>query len=224
MQNISEILLNAVYPKHCVVCGVEGNWVCASCHTGLDFDQSTLCRICKKAGRGGICKDCAQYTGVNSVLSLYPYTNETVRSVIKAAKYTGSFDILKELSPLWREYVISKLNPRHRYTATYIPQHREKLLERGYNQSQLLCKLLFEDIVPVKNLLIKKFQTEAQAEKSRSARRKNIQDSIVALAEVPENLILVDDVITTGATVREAAKALRTSGAKKIVVVTIAHG
>jgi ComF family protein len=120
-----------------------------------------------------------------------------------------------------------------------IPLSPERYRERGFNQAELICRELIKinhlrhgvDMQLQKNILIKPKETEHQARiKDRQERLKNISGSF-AIKSNPQNLaltkngniILIDDITTTGATLNEARKTLKQAGARKIIAFTIAH-
>jgi len=120
-----------------------------------------------------------------------------------------------------------------------IPLSPKRLRERGYNQAELICKELIKinnlrrgaDIKLENNILIKPKETEHQARiENRTERLKNIIGSFAIKSENKNiesvkgrNIILIDDITTTGATLNEARKTLKQAGARKIVAFTVAH-
>lgn len=109
-----------------------------------------------------------------------------------------------------------------------IPLHRHRLMERGYNQTELLCTAFSRKIsIPVKkNLLIKRKKTDAQAGLDRSKRLVNIKGAFSCPGRFPKGarLLLVDDVCTTGSTLNECAQVLKKAGATHVYGFVIAHG
>jgi ComF family protein len=120
-----------------------------------------------------------------------------------------------------------------------IPLSPKRLHERGFNQSQLICEEIIKlntrqqnlKIKLEKDILIKPKDTEHQAQiKDRRARLKNISGSF-AIRNTKENLeklkgkniILIDDILTTGATLTEARKILKQAGTRKIIAFTVAN-
>ena len=112
-----------------------------------------------------------------------------------------------------------------------IPLSKKREKERGYNQSEILCKKLsFIDPVSFKlytDVLYKPFDTKQQTKtRSRSERKNNLRGCFTVKHQEKikgKNIILIDDIVTTGATISEARKVLKQSGAKKIVAFTVAH-
>lgn len=110
-----------------------------------------------------------------------------------------------------------------------VPMHKYKLLKRGYNQSALLAMKLTSklQIKYLPQALIKSNNTIPQAELKKDDRIKNVKNSFKVNPKFKEslkgkNILLVDDVITTGATIDECCKTLRKSGPKKIFVLSLA--
>ena len=148
----------------------------------------------------------------------------------------------KEIAEIFTEYLYPKileelselklLENFHNPILIPIPLSKKRFKERGYNQSSLIAKNLEkldkkENFVLEENILFKRKETEHQARiKNKQARLKNLIGTFsVKNQELikNKNIILIDDVTTTGATLKEARKILRENGAKKIIAFTIAH-
>jgi len=105
-----------------------------------------------------------------------------------------------------------------------LPLHKNKLAKRGFNQSEILCRFL------TKKLNIKPFyelrrikNTEAQAELTRKERLENVKNAFHCDKDLQsKRILLIDDVLTTGATLEQASKVLKRCGAKQVFVATIA--
>lgn len=107
---------------------------------------------------------------------------------------------------------------------TYIPADPERLLRRGYHPAAALARCLGERWdIQVAELLVRQGARERQTELSRAERLRNVRDAFVAVAKPPSNVLLVDDVYTTGATAAAGATALRRAGADRVDVVTFAR-
>jgi ComF family protein len=107
-----------------------------------------------------------------------------------------------------------------------IPISQKKLRQRGYNQSQLLIKAVSEILeMPLTDVIMRGeghlSQVQTGDKKSRKLNIKGVF-SVVKSAEVPSKIILVDDVVTTGATVEEATRVLKKFGAKEVIVLAVA--
>lgn len=103
-----------------------------------------------------------------------------------------------------------------------IPLHQQRLSERGYNQAELLCRSISTKI-PVDHVLTRSKATFAQSELSKNGRLKNVKGAFTCNEDLADKRILIiDDVLTTGATLNEAAKTLKEAGAKSVYVAAVA--
>lgn len=106
-----------------------------------------------------------------------------------------------------------------------VPLARTRQIQRGFNQAELYARAFSSVQTPLKRHLIRIRETAPQVCLSHRDRSANVKDCFASRAKIPadEIIVLVDDVVTTGATLREAARALRAAGAKQIWALTIAH-
>lgn len=169
--------------------------------------------------------------------ALFQYKNSLSKKAIWAIKYNKNQKITKKFSSLLYEFVLENISDEMTFGSfdnpllIPIPMHKNNLKERGYNQSELIVREIFKidngnnfDISF--NALVKIKETPHQsALKNKNERLKNLKDCFFADAEKVKNknIILIDDVITTGTTMREASKILRGAGAKKIISFSLAH-
>lgn len=200
--------------------------ICARCANILPKAR-LKCLKCGNHNPYGIyCPNCVGKFKPDQVLSVFNYCNE-VKKVIHEFKYKDYSFLSEELARLMLP-VISGIKSLDRYVLSPIPINRKKLLYRGYNQSELLANSLGKILrLPVENVLSRNLDMRPnQAQLAKSERRKNIKGMffIKSSAKVPERVILIDDVITTGATVEEATKVLKKRGAKKVTCVSLALG
>jgi ComF family protein len=105
-----------------------------------------------------------------------------------------------------------------------VPLHPRRLRERGFSPAALLARALAREArVPVAPTLLARVRdTRSQTELSRAERRRNVAGAFVPRTAAPARVWLVDDVVTTGSTLAEAARALRRAGAREIVGVCLA--
>ena len=116
----------------------------------------------------------------------------------------------------WAEFGIKEIVP--------VPVHSEKLKKRGYNQAELLAEAMAEQLeLPVnKGILIRKEETRAQKKLSREERFLNLRSAFQpGEGTVPDTVLLVDDIYTTGATADACAEALKRAGARRVYVTTV---
>jgi predicted amidophosphoribosyltransferase len=124
------------------------------------------------------------------------------------------------------DLVVERLEAPAADVITYIPPDPSRLLVRGHHPAERLAReLAARWCLPEAGLLVRAngAPSERQASLARAERLRNVRGAFVAVATVPRNMLLVDDVYTTGATVSAAATALRHAGARQVEVVTFAR-
>jgi ComF family protein len=112
-----------------------------------------------------------------------------------------------------------------------VPLHKKRLRQRGFNQAEILASVICREMhfCLAKNILVRNKYTVPQMELDREQRLENLKDVFIvgAYCDVPikeKNILLVDDVTTTGATLEECAKVLKNNGAKSVWAIVLAKG
>lgn len=208
--------LSILFPVFCFNCGKENYYLCDSCKEKILTSREEL-KI----------KYCFQ------ILIASNYENPVVKKIIWHFKYRGAYMLASTLADILLAN-ITHLNSFNKTNCLIIPVpiSKKKLRQRGYNQSELLAKSLSlkTEIPCAAGILYKKFHTRSQVEiKAKEIRKLNLKNSFACLSETEaknkeKTIILLDDIITTGATMEEAAKTLKKAGFKKIIAVAAAHG
>jgi len=164
-----------------------------------------------------------EVNSAGNLISFWEY-NGIVKEAIKQIKYKGVYDIVREL--INKKYFEIADNT----IITYIPMHIKKKKKRGFNQAEIIAREVGRKMgVPVAKLLEKIKPTRGQAKLSKEERLENLKNcfSIVGadLCVSPQmpNVLLVDDVYTTGATMAECAKVLCKAGFENINYFTLAR-
>ena len=152
----------------------------------------------------------------------FPYAHPIVTALVNAFK----FDAIREISSILAEYlVIPKIE---NMLIAPIPLHPKRLRERGFNQSLCLAEEIASRLeTDYTEVLTRRKETKQQAKMSREQRYENLRNAFAIndrQAILGKSILLVDDVITTGATIREAAQTLRREGAKEIWASAAAQG
>ena len=172
-----------------------------------------------------------------NTLVLFDYGNPLIRQAIWELKYRGNKKIAGLLAQCLYDELAEELAERkslggfERQILIPIPLSKHRERERGWNQSELLAAALLKcgggDFFEVRTDILTKIKnTESQTKKNRAARLENLRDCFeIAHPEKisGRNIILLDDVTTTGATFEEAKKTLKKAGARKILAVAVAH-
>jgi ComF family protein len=169
--------------------------------------------------------------------ALFQYRNKMVRQAIWEIKYRGNKSIIRKFSVALYEFILDELGDEITFdnfrnpVLVPIPGSKASLKERGFNQCELIARELAHldenrNFTIEFSALKKVRETPHQSKlKNRSKRLKNLDGCFSADTKKVEDrcIILIDDVITTGATMNEASKTLRKAGAKKVIGFSIAH-
>ncbi|MBI2448288.1 ComF family protein [Candidatus Microgenomates bacterium] len=155
------------------------------------------------------------------------YDDAVIKKAIHHFKYEHFFDIGRILGKILAERLATEKN-KEGFLIIPVPLHNLKKAQRGFNQAEILAKVvaLSSDRPYLSNILVRQKYRRPQMELSREKRLENLKGSFCWLggdlkrAEV----ILVDDVATTGATLEECAKVLKKSGAGEVWGLVLAHG
>jgi ComF family protein len=222
-------LLDAVVPSSCLVCeeprrGTGGGGVCARCWHGLPRLDGDACPLCAVPGPHGRCGECrSEPPRVGGAAAFARYEAGTV-ALVAAYKFHG-FDTLAE--PMGRRMAETA---KDRGLADVdavvpVPSTRSRNRERGYDPAVLLARSVARSLHrPVESLLRRTRETVAQSRLAAAGRRANVRGAFAARVRARQRtLLLVDDVVTTGATVRAAAEALAAAGATSVRVVSFAR-
>jgi ComF family protein len=217
-------LLALLMPIECLGCKTESDWICPSCRRALTLQNENLC-FCGKSGENGLCTKHQRELGLDGLTTLFSYTEPAVKELISQIKYRGHIDGVNFLTRYYQKKVLARL-PRGEWVVTAVPLSKERYQTRGFNQSELIAKKLTSPLYDYSELLIKRRETKPQAKLNKRLREKNLLRSfaITKGQDIPSQIILVDDVLTTGSTLKETAGVLRKNGAQRVWGLTIAHG
>lgn len=228
------LLLDVVFPKDCIGCGAFGTYLCSTCFQTIHFNTTFLCPACmKEITHFGVHTRCKTHAAIDGLYAVSNYDG-LIASLIGAVKYRFLFDMAALGGDIlhWQGCKLGIWESFSRQTTAIVPVpiHWKKRWERGFNASQLYAKPLANKLglYLLPDLLIKTKRTKAQAQLSRSERLTNIKGSFFTSVSdplrLPKNVILIDDVATTGSTLQECAASLKKAGVKKVFAVVLAHG
>jgi competence protein ComFC len=216
--------LDFIFPRSCFVCGKAGTDLCEPCGKVLKPAQ-LRCLHCSRANPyGKYCFRCKKASQADQVLAVFAYKSP-LKDVIHQFKYEDASSLGEVFSHLLSQK-IKKIPGYRSYKLTFIPlaAHRER--QRGYNQARLLVDGIIRELKMERTDLLTRVEVgESQVRSgTKSARRANVRGTFELKTDtkIPSKIILIDDVITTGATVEEAAKVLKKAGVKGIVVLALA--
>jgi len=204
-------IINFIWPPHCAGCGElltlrANRLICGNClkiinQEGPSFENYSNCKVICSARYESVCKN-----------------------VIVEFKFRGSRTIAKSLAQIMTDDLL-------KYSGTFVPDliapvplHTKRKRERGFNQSELISKWISKILkIPCKKSFLKRTRnTPSQRALGKGERVKNVTGAFKSENAAGKNILLVDDVLTTGATMFECAKTLKKAGAKKVLALAFA--
>jgi len=219
--------LDVFFPQWCVGCGKEGVLLCSSCLRSLPRINPPLCPKCGRPQSSEIlCPGCVGWQAeIDGIRSLFRFDG-ILRDSIHQLKYNNLRTLSVPLTGLIYEFLID--NPIPGQILVPVPLHSKRLRERGYNQSALLAyqlsKLIGLEIL--ENSLKRIKSTPPQiSTKTVDERQKNVADAFHCEDYKLSNkqVLLIDDVCTSGATLNACAAALKNAGATSVWGLTLAR-
>jgi competence protein ComFC len=234
--------LNFIYPPVCQICETERatreeGYVCPGCWSGkggVRFIAPPFCRRCGLPFEGEItvqfeCSNCRDMDLHFTTARSAAIARGLVLDVIHRYKYQNAVWFEPFLADLLARQALPVLRCEKWDLIVPVPLHSVKERERGFNQAQQLSlHLSKESGVPMDKTLLRRVQvTRTQALLTKSERAANVRSAFAMNRGKKlngEKVILVDDVLTTGATTSACAKVLRQAGAREVCVWTVARG
>lgn len=216
IKQIFNKILSLIYPQKCKFC------------SKVISSEQTLCNECKSALKPIYNIKKLEYLPGKSVvcISLFKYVG-----IIREGIHKFKFCNYKELSNYFicnvsRNDIKNLIKSKIDYI-TCVPLSRERLNSRGYNQSECFARNLSEIIdVPYKDILIKNADNAPQHKLSASERALNVLDmyKVIDCSEIKgKNILICDDIVTTGSTLKECVKILKSGKSNNIFCFTIAY-
>lgn len=245
--SILDSLTSVLFPADCRVCGLPLARftllpVCHSCWSDLPTQAGALCACCGEAldfdpsiAGETLCRPCLIAPPDFTRAVAHGVYQGTLRTLLHLLKYDGMEPLAKRLGALLAEQVGAIPDLPSDLLAVPVPLYRKKRRSRGFNQSELLARGVMTAlrrrrpelrIQVVHALLVRRRATESQAGLNPHERRVNVRGAFA----VPRpdtvkgrNVLLIDDIYTTGATARACSQALRRAGAASVLVATVAR-
>ncbi len=220
LTKIKRTALDLLFPRWCINCGREGDYICSSCRGLLSLITPPVCPICGRPQSGGmLCPGCADgQAKIDGIRSPFVFDG-VIRQAIHELKYRNLRALAIPLAELLHDYIVD--NPVPGDILVPVPLHRKRWRERGYNQSGLLARELgkLSGLPVADNCLVRRHHALPQARSaSVSKRRSNVADAFTCpdgkLKD--KRVLLIDDVATSGATLNTCAGVLKSAGAASV--------
>lgn len=227
---IREWILELFFPVRCVGCRKYGEWLCEGCLKKIVFQNNFFCPHCWVSSfYGETCFVCKKKYYLRGAWTVGSYGNPLLKRAISLYKFKSISDLSIPLGMLFQRYLIL-----HNIRGTFdmivpVPLHREREYERGFNQAEFLAQhLTCYFHAPIdKKILERRKNTKPQSHLSEKKRKENIRDAFCVLFSQivkDRNILLIDDVLTSCATLEECARVLHKAGAKKVWAFVLAKG
>jgi len=223
--SVLDFIKEGIAPSQCIECGRLGRWLCFDCARKILFLKQQNCYRCGKLSESGrTCETCRHYSDLYSVVVATYFGIGPVRSLIHGLKYGKLADLSKILGNILVSAAIQ--NKLKDLIVVPVPLHYRREKERGFNQAELLAKYFSGKLdAPFVRVLQRIRHTVSQTKLTREQRLLNIKNAFVARRLVTgDTILLIDDVLTTGATLEECAKVLKQAGAKRVMALVVARG
>ncbi|MBI4449609.1 ComF family protein [Candidatus Uhrbacteria bacterium] len=209
-------------PRVCVGCAQEGSWLCVACMGGIERESNTTCVGCGSLSRfGATCDRCRAEFPIAGVVTIASYRDPAVQQLVQAVKYASAKDMVDAFARLIADFFDRTVMEVMRKTVgeqpllVPVPLHWRRFAARGFNQSQCIAEALagagWGTVVP-EGCLVRRKCKLPQAVLSHEQRFKNIEEAFTCVDPAMlrgRSVVIVDDVITTGATMAACARELR---------------
>ena len=224
--------LGILYPQTCCFCGkISDAEICPQCLKQVEYVKEPVCKKCGKPisnEEKETCADCEGYEHFFDQGKSVWIHKGSVRWSLYQFKYhnrriygkTYGKELFRIYGQKIKEWGIDVIIP--------VPLHKKRRRKRGYNQSEIIAEILGKlTHLPVETKMLERIKhTRPQKELNHKERQKNLQHAFDVKKgwKVPQNVLVIDDIYTTGSTVDEIAKLLKEKGVQKVFFLTISIG
>ena len=220
MKKLFDYLLWLIFPQRCAACNKllkRGEHLCGMCEEKIERIDK-ICSACGNDKRNCICKwNVFHFRGATAVFN----RGEISKQVINFYKFRGNSEIADFLAPLMANAVRKSFEDIAFDYITCVPMHPIKKFIKGFNHSELIARKISKELnIPFVKVLSKTNYKISQHESSFKERRKNVKNLFLSKEILCENILLVDDIKTSGATLDECARQLMFAGAENVYCVT----
>lgn len=205
MRQIFHFILEQIFPSSCIGCDAVDQQLCNGCVQSVQFVP--------------------EWTRLHHIWiwSAYPYHQVLCERIMGLWKYKGAEHILRKF------YSQIQFPNLEQFDAlVFVPLHRKKQIERGFNQSEIFANLLSDSYeIPFIDGLKRVRNTKAQARLSRLDRLENLRQAFVYSGKEKldgKRILIIDDVVSTGSTIMECVRAMKNEGAQDVVGICLFRG
>ncbi len=232
MEKIKDAILDAIFPRFCLNCDKEGRYLCLRCALSME-EVPLICPHCLTAQKNGKThSDCYSREKIDGLVSFWEYDGLAKKAVYQM-KENSLIDIPREMVEV--AFLLMD-NDKSRFSSFLhflysegvvvipVPINRGRERERGFNQSEVIAKRVSKLTgATFSKLLLKKKENREQKDLGKKERFVNVKDVFFCNDKlpVPCRAIVVDDVWTSGATMREAVNTVKKAGVEEVWGLTL---
>ncbi len=232
MKKVYDGFLNLIFPKYAICPGcnskqgvLEGSKFCSECNKNVNKHSLQICNSCENLILGDSCAICNDWATLGISFAGAPYSHTgTMRELIHKIKYNGMFSYVDLVSDDLTDIVHRLIDGGIRIDCLIpVPLFKTRLISRGFNQAKKIAEAVsIRTEIRVDDALIRIRDTPTQTHLSFDLRQKNLEQAFCTNKMFTQiNALLIDDVLTSGATAIECAKALKKAGANWVGILTI---
>ena len=224
---LRELVADIIAPRVCVGCSEEGSWLCAACSGGIEREPNVTCIGCGSLSRfGTTCSRCRAEFPIAGVVTIARYRDPAVQQLVQSVKYASAKDVADAFVRLITDFFertvmeVFRREVGEQPLLLPVPLHWRRFTARGFNQSRCIAEALagagWGTVAPDGYLVRRKCQLP-QAVLSHERRFENVEQAFTCMNPAAlrgHPIVIVDDVVTTGATMAACARELRRADVK----------
>lgn len=229
-----KFLLDALYPRVCPVCRdvvtPKGGLICTECREKLPYVTEPACMRCGRpvfSEQDEFCSSCSQQTfRYERGFAVFTY-DDVMQQAVADFKYRNRRELAEFFAEELADVFQTKMYDLGAEVFVPVPVHKARKRYRGYNQAEVLCKLLARQTgIPMRELLRRDRKTAPQKELDAADRLRNLEQAISLEPEeqgckLPKTVVLVDDIYTTGSTAEACTRILLRAGIEKVFLLNL---
>lgn len=214
-------LYDIFFPKKCQICFKYGSFMCKKCFDLMEVQLTPVCACCGRISENyKYCPNCKRKhtLALDGLIYSTVYSDESVKKMLHLLKFAGYTEIADILA-LKMFKTLAKTSLFNDFTLIPIPLFEKRLNTRGFNQSELIANNLAKYTgLSISQIILRCKNTFPQSSLNRKKRQQNMTGAfkIVKGSKILKNVLLIDDVSSTGATLNQAAITLKAAGSQKV--------